>query len=107
MIATAKIVHTAIEFPESRVRDALTKLWAEEAIKRVDDPFAPDPKTIGTIYDLLPELDSLTIVRSFIILERILEMDVPVALVRPGGYHDHQQMLDDLLPKLRKLHAKR
>jgi len=58
----------------------------------------------GTPYDLLPEMGSLTVVRSFVIIKNVLGMEVPVCLVRPGGYFSQTEMLNDLLPKFRKLY---
>jgi hypothetical protein len=102
MIATARPKERTARFPEEELTATLTKWWAAEALERVDDPFSPVLQTVGTIYELLPALDSLTIVRSFLIIEEIMEMPVPVCLVKPGGYQSREEMLGDLVPKLRK-----
>jgi hypothetical protein len=95
-----------VEFPEREVEDSLKEWWKSEAIKIADDPFAPVPKTVGTLYELLPPLDSLTIVRSLLVVEKILDIEVPVGLVKTGGYQSREEMLKDLLPKLRRLFEK-
>jgi hypothetical protein len=107
MIAAAKSEVRQAQFPQKTIEAALIKWWAEEALERSDDPFAPVPNTSGTIYELLPSLDSLTIVRSFLVIEKILEINVPVSLVKPGGYHSREEMLTDLMPKLRRYWEKR
>ncbi|SRR6266404_5399200 len=107
MIATAKSKKQALQFPEKKLETALIEWWAKEALERADDPFSPVPKTAGTIYELLPALDSLTIMRGLLIIEEILEIEVPVRLVKPGGYNSREEMLKDMLPKLRKLYEKK
>jgi len=107
MIATAKLKQAAVDFPEADVIAALIEFWNEEALQRSADPLAPVPKTTGTLYDLLPALDSLTIVCGLLVIERVLGMDVPVGIVKAGGYHSREDMLNDLLPKLRELYDKK
>jgi hypothetical protein len=107
MIATEKEKDAATEFPENALLDALATWWAKEAQERVDDPFYTVPQTKGTIYELLPALDSLSVVESFLIIEKILAISVPVSLIKSGGYCSREEMLEDLLPKLRKIYEKR
>ena len=107
MIAVARAKERTAQFPERELVAGFKDWWAAEALERTDDPFAPTPKKVSTLYELLPALDSLAIVRSFLIAEEILEMKIPVGLVKPGGYYSREEMLDDLLPKLRKLHQKK
>ena len=104
MIAAVKPPDRIVAFPENEIITALHKWWAEEALERAEDPFSPALKPTGTLYDLLPALDSLSIMRSFLTVKKILKKEVPVGLVKPGGYYSREEMLKDLLPKLRKLH---
>ena len=94
-------------FPASEIKTALEQWWVTESLDRADDPFAKAPKATGTIYDLLPALDSLTIIRSFVVIEKVLDFQIPVTLVKPGGYSTREEMLKDLLPKLRAFYEKR
>lgn len=96
-----------VAFPASQLKATLEQWWETEALERSNDPFAKPPKATGTIYDLLPALDSLTIIRSFIVIEKVLDFQVPVTLVKAGGYSTRDEMLKDLLPKLRELYEKR
>jgi hypothetical protein len=107
MIATAKIIQRAVDFPEAEVKAALIEFWAQEAMQRSDDPFTPSPKTAGTLYDLLPALDSLTIMRGLLVIERVLDMVVPVGIVKAGGYDSRAEMLNDMLVKLPKLYDRK
>jgi hypothetical protein len=107
MIAELKSKPTAEGFPEEQLSSTLQKWWAQEALERNNDPFSPVKKLAGTVYELLPALDSLAIVRSLLRIEEVLGMEVPVSLVKAGGYHSQQEMLNDLVPKLRRLYEKR
>src|SRR5207244_4264039 len=99
-----KLQDRMVAFPEAEIVTALNNWWRQEALERAEDPFAPALKPTGTLYDLLPALDSLEIMRSFLIIDKILKRKVPVSLVKAGGYYSREEMLKDLLPKLRKLH---
>ena len=106
MIAVARAREKFAKFPEAELEAALNEWWAKEALAQTEDPFAPAPPKKGTVYEVLPSLDSLAIVRSFLIIEEILEMEIPVGLVKPGGYCSREEMLKDLLPKIRKHYQK-
>ncbi len=107
MIATENSSDLTARFPEAELVTALVEWWSKKAMERVDDPFSTVPQTTGTIYELLPALDSLTVVESFLIIEKILGITIPVSLVKPGGYTSNEDMLKDLLPKFRKVYEKR
>jgi hypothetical protein len=97
----------ARQFLESEVEQDLLDFWKEEAQER--DAFADGEKVVqeGTIYDLLPQIDSLTVVRSFARLEVLLEIEIPCGIVKRGGYSSHEEFTRDLLPKLKDLFEKR
>ena len=65
---------------------------------RSNDPFAA-----GTLYDVLIDVDSHTAVTVLLTLEPIAGVHLPEAIIKPGGYSDRQQMVDDLIPKIEQL----
>jgi hypothetical protein len=93
-------------FPEQRVRDSLIELWKVKVDERVDDPFAPK-KRPNTLFDMLPALDSLEIVRSILTVEQIIDMEVPSNLIKRGGYRSGDEMIKHLMPKLKKIYETR
>jgi len=107
MIAAEKVGIDMARFPELEVRNALAEFWKKQVQDREQDPFAPKSPPEGTVRDLLPALDSLTIVRSFIVIGKLLKIKIPVNLVKRGGYNSREEMLADLLPKLRKVYEKK
>jgi hypothetical protein len=97
----------ATVFPEAAIRNALNEFWNQHFKDRQEDPFNPAPKPKGTIHDLLPILDSLTVARSFNVISKVLKVKIPINLVKKGGYDSRDNMFDDLLPQLQKLYNKR
>src|ERR1700761_119233 len=97
----------ARRFPETELREALLKCWKDEAEER--NAFAEDDDVTEerTIYDLLPQIDSLTVVRSFVKLEVLFGINIPCEIVKRGGYSSHDEFIQDLLPKLKILFEKR
>lgn len=67
------------------------------------DPFAPPKPPAGTIFDALPEIDSLGVVAGLVVIEAHLPCKVPLRLIRRGGYNSFDDMVADLMPKLRDL----
>jgi hypothetical protein len=93
--------------PASRSRtdklaDAIRNWWDEQALERGEDPFVD-----GTLFDVLIDVDSLTAVDVLLALEPIAGTSLPEWLIKPGGYADREQMVDDLLPKIESLLSKR
>ena len=104
MIALTKSQAPIIAFPENEVLLCLNGWWDEKAIEKADDPFKGPPKKPGTLYDMLPVIDSLTVARGFVRLEKILNMKIPVRVVKKGGFSTRSEMLAHLLPRLQKLY---
>jgi hypothetical protein len=94
-------------FPMVAIRNGLTEFWNQQSKDRQEDPFRPAPKPRGTIHDLLPALDSLTVARSFNVVSKILKFKIPIKLVKKGGYSSRDEMFEDLLPKFQKLYNER
>lgn len=68
-----------------------------------EDPFAPPKPPAGTIFDALPAIDSLGVVTGLVVIEAHLPCKVPLRLIRPGGYNSFDDLVADLMPKLRNL----
>jgi hypothetical protein len=107
MVAIAKPKEAPARFPESDIINALEKWWKDESVERSGDPFGDESEGGGILYDLLPSLDSLTVVRSLLVIEKILTIEIPVSLVKRGGYETKEEMLEDLVPKLRRHYDKK
>lgn len=88
-------------FDETALLRDLRTWWDAEV--GADDPFAPPKPPAGTIFDVLPAIDSLGVVAGLLLIETHLPCKVPLRLIRRGGYNSFDDMVADLMPKLRDL----
>lgn len=93
-------------YSEQALADELREWWDEEVVG-TDDPFAAPPTPSGTIQDVQPVVDSLGVVKRLVVIDKHVGFQVPPSVVRRGGYHSFEDMVGDLLPKLRALWLKR
>jgi hypothetical protein len=78
--------------------------WWNDQVANDDDPFAdPRPPRTGTIFEVVPEVDSLGVVAALITIEKHVKFEVPPRIIKAGGYRTFEEMADDLLPKVRAL----
>jgi hypothetical protein len=87
---------------ETQIADAISQWWQDQQLDRSSDPFAG-----GTLYDVLTDVDSLSAVNVLLVLEPIAGISLPESIIKPGGYHDCQEMIDQLVPAIIKLSKKR
>ena len=83
------------------------KTWWDKQVSTDDDPFADPPRSrIGTIFEVVPVLDSLGVVSALVTIEKHLDFQIPPQVIKPGGYSCFDEMISDLLPKIRTLIGK-
>lgn len=84
----------------SQLTEAL-RHWYEE---RKSNPDAPplNPVTAGA-FDYIPDIDSKAVVTASEVIKRFLGVKLDPRLIRKGGYTSFDDLLLDLLPKLREL----
>jgi len=81
--------------------------WDDQVGGGPDDPFADPPPSTGTIFDVIPVIDSLGVVTALITIEKHAGFKVPPRVIRRGGYNSFDDMVSDLLPKVHALVAKK
>lgn len=92
-------------FNDEELIDDLRAEWEEQIGGDEEDPFAEteiEPLE-GTTYEVQPVVDSLGVVRILLTIERRVGFDIPPCIIRRGGYHSFEEMVDHLLPKIRAL----
>ena len=105
MAITQLTTHSkAASFPAADITNILRKWWEKEIDAVTKDPFAPPA---GTLADALPAVDSLTVVRILTQIESYLDFELPVSVVKRGGYRTLTEMTDHLLNGIRKLHHRK
>lgn len=92
-------------YSEASLLEAL-RVWWDGEVGGIDDPFAePRPKS-GTLFDVLPAIDSLGVITGLVTIEGHVGFEVPARIIRRGGYDSFQDMVADLLPKVQAMAAR-
>lgn len=95
-------------FDEIALIKDLQDWWSDHVGGGPDDPFAdPAPTATGTIFDVIPVIDSLGVVTGLLTFEKHVGFKVPPRIIRRGGYNSFDDMVSDLLPKVYALVAKK
>jgi len=87
-------------FDEKALINDLKIWWDDQVSGGADDPFADSKPPTGTIFDVLPAIDSLGAVTGLITVEKHTGFKVPARVIRRGGYKDFDDLVTDLLPKV-------
>ena len=61
--------------------------------------------TGGSIISKTPAIDSKRVLDASSVTSEILDIEIPPEIIKPGGYDSCDEMLDDLLPKLRDVYS--
>ncbi len=95
-------------FPRRELEQRIREWWIaeEEAIRRQGDPFKDLRPGDGTVFDILPLIPSHQVVEIVVLLEPILGREIPESLIKRGGYHALDELLEDMLKKLEALYNK-
>lgn len=57
----------------------------------------------GSIISVRPAIDSKRVVDATVVTKKVLEIDLPPEIIKPGGYASCEEMIADLLPKLKRI----
>jgi len=96
---TPSITQSDFDTSEKKLRAALRKWWDDEA----QDFDAAVSKTNKVWQTMMPEIDSKAVVKASPIIKRFLGTPLDPRLIKKGGYASFDDLVKDLLPKLRKL----
>lgn len=89
----------ADEFNEATIRTELQAWWDSE-VDSSDDPFAAPKPPAGTIFDVVPAVDSLSVATALVAVEKHVGFKVPPRVIQRGGYNSFDEMVNDLVPKI-------
>jgi hypothetical protein len=83
------------------------RAWWDSQVGDAQDPFAtPHPPHAGTIFEIVVAVDSLCVVSALAKITKHIKIPVPPGIIKPGGYCSFEEMMSDLLPKIRVLMIK-
>jgi hypothetical protein len=104
MGATTSDLEKAKEFDEKvpTLKSAL-EAWFEEETAPIDGVEEAPSGDGGSILETRPAIDSKRVVDATVITKKVLGIPLPPAIIKPGGYASCEEMIDDLIPKLKKV----
>lgn len=57
----------------------------------------------GSIMSVRPAIDSKRVVDATVVTKKVLDIDIPPEIIKPGGYASCEEMIADLVPKLERI----
>jgi hypothetical protein len=91
----------------SKTSELIAKLeaWFEEETASIDGAVSASAPsgTGGSIIAMLPAIDSKRVVDATVITKQVLGIELPPAIIKPGGYKSCAEMVADIVPKLQKV----
>lgn len=79
--------------------------WFKEEVEAIDagiEAGAPSGSG-GSIMGMRPAIDSKRVLDATAVTKKILEIDLPPEIIKPGGYDSCADMIADIVPKLEKV----
>jgi len=79
--------------------------WFEEEAQAIDegvDAGAPSGSG-GSIMGMRPAIDSKRVLDATAVTKKVLEIELPPEIIKPGGYESCAEMIADIVPKLEKV----
>jgi acyl carrier protein len=96
-------------YPEERVRQTIRAWWAreQEDLQKIADPDDALQPNSGTVFDLVPVISSHHAVEVVLDLQVVLGYEIPDSVIKRGGYHTCDEMVEHLDGKLAARHVDR
>lgn len=95
-------MNTKLGYDEAALKKGLREWWDGEVNASVG-PLSGKKDAAGTIFDPLPDMDSLSALKGLMTVEEFVPFEVPPTVIRSGGYYGFDDMCEDILPKVRAL----
>ena len=79
--------------------------WFEEESASIDGSVVADAPsgTGGSIISTGPAIDSKRVIDATVITKKVLGIELPPEIIKPGGYDSCEEMIADIIPKLEKV----
>lgn len=96
-------------YPRQRIRQLIRAWWAreQEDLQKIADPVEELQPNSGTVFDLVPMISSHHAVEVILDLEPVLGYEIPDSVIKRGGYHSCDEMVEHLDGKLAARHSER
>lgn len=91
----------------SKTKELVSELeaWFEEETESIDGSIAAAAPSGsgGSIMGTCPAIDSKRVVDATVITKKVLDIELPPEIIKPGGYASCDEMMADLVPKLERV----
>lgn len=79
--------------------------WFEEESASIDGSVVADAPsgTGGSIISTGPAINSKRVIDATVITKKVLGIELPPEIIKPGGYDSCEEMIADIIPKLEKV----
>lgn len=57
----------------------------------------------GSVISVRPAIDSKRVVDATLVTEEVLGIELPPEIIKPGGYDTFEEMIEDIVPKLKNV----
>ena len=92
---------------DEKVPELVSQLeaWFEQETAPIDGAPGGDAPSGdgGSIIGTGPAIDSKRVVDARVVTKKVLDIELPPAIIKPGGYSSCKEMIDDIVPKLKKV----
>jgi acyl carrier protein len=94
-------------YPRGEIRKAIRNWWKseQEDLQKIADPIDELKADSGTVFDLVPVISSQIAVEVVLDLTDLMGFEIPDSVIKRGGYHNCEEMIEHLDAKLAVLHA--
>lgn len=84
---------------------AALEAWFDEEVEAIDGLVAAGAAAGdgGSIMEMRPAIDSKRVLDATAVTKKVLEIELPPEIIKPGGYDSCANMIADIVPKLEKV----
>jgi hypothetical protein len=79
--------------------------WFQDEAASIDESVEADAPSGagGSIIGMRPAIDSKRVLDATVVTKKVLEIELPPEIIKPGGYRSCEDMIADIVPKLEKV----
>jgi len=102
-MATTQAEREILFDSKAKALTAALEDWYEEETEAIDAGIVSGAPTGtgGSIVANVPAIDSKRVLDASSVTKDVLDIEIPPEIIKPGGYDSCEEMLSDMLPKLR------
>jgi len=96
-------------YPSGKVQEVIRHWWKreQEDLHKISDPVDELKPNSGTVFDLVPVISSQHAVEVVLDLTEVMGFEIPDTVIKRGGYHSCDEMVEHLDTRLEVLHSER